>query len=77
MSAQSWEDQAFLALSLGNKNEAIRCLRHGATISLGRGRSARMEDWADALEDNVNGFEYKEGDTSFSQMEARYWREKS
>lgn len=76
MSAQSYEDEAFRALKAGRKADAIRTLRAGAKISFGRGRAARMRDWADALEEGVPGFECKPEDTCFFDMETRYFREK-
>lgn len=50
-SAQSFEDLAWEALSKGDRIRAIKTMREGARISLGRGRSNRMKDYADAIEE--------------------------
>jgi len=49
-SAQYYEDMAWDFLVKGNRNMAIDTMRHGAKISLGRGRSNRMKNYADAIE---------------------------
>lgn len=71
MSAQSFEDLAFNALKNNNRLSAVNLLRHGAKISLGRGRASRMRDWASALEHHVRGFDYYPGDTSFLDLDKR------
>ena len=57
MSAQGYENDALTAFNSGYHKKAVRLLREGANISLGRGRSGRMEDWADIIEFNYKNIE--------------------
>lgn len=50
-SAQSYENSAWEALEKGHRVLAIRYMRDGARVALGKGRSNRMKDYADAIEE--------------------------
>lgn len=57
MSAQSYENEALANFNDGDHKRAVDLLRRGANISIGRGRSGRMEYWADAIEENLENLE--------------------
>lgn len=68
MSAQAYEDVALLEFNKGFMAKAAILIKDGARISLGRGRSSRMREYAFYIEtygDYLNGKSFD----SFIQMQ--------
>lgn len=51
ISAQAYEDIGWDYLAKKDRKSAVRAMRQGANIALGKGRSNRMKDYADAIEE--------------------------